>query len=188
MVWRGIFFLAWLGMMVLGGFSIYETIFPKYILNDISIPMKIVVITISAFYIVVGIARFLFLFAKDERMVIIDSEKGNLGVNLSAIENLAKGIAKSQNYISDASVKSKVKGGNVKLKISITSKTVKDLNLQIKKLQDLVVNEIQLKTGLDIESVDIITKKIIYNSAEINENVEDKNEKNFYSAEVDMNE
>ncbi len=190
MIWKGIFFLSWLGILVLSGFAIYESIFPQYILQDTEMTNKIIIVSISAFYIVVTFAKFLFLFAKEEKNVIVDSETGKLGVSLSAIENLVKGIINSKPYATNVNVKSKVKNNAVVVKAEISAKAIKNLNLEIKNLQNLIIRETEIKTGIQLENVELIIKKLNYNAEFESQNTDEGNinRNTIYSSEVDRDE
>lgn len=208
-IWKFLFFLSWIGVLALAVLGVYIGIIPASLnlfleIDGYDIVMKnavfsrIIVICISSFYIILAFAKVLFVFSKDEKSVIINTENGKIGVSLSAVDSLIKGISKNFSFINNITVKTYSKGNEVSVKLEIGVNAVKNLNNELKKIQDVIIKETNIKTGIELKNVDIITKKLSYNNnyeaeKDIYEDNFEKNYKNLnqnslYSSEVEGNE
>ncbi|MBQ3437056.1 MAG: alkaline shock response membrane anchor protein AmaP [Fusobacterium sp.] len=154
-----IFFLSWLGILILALTGINFVLFPdKYlfslpILTRLSIfELKMIILVICVIYIFIVLYKFLSLFerTKDYEKV---TENGIVKISNTTINNYVVDLLKKDYEISNIKVKSDRKGK--KFFIYIKFQILAQLNVteKISAVQTLVKDELNVNVGIEVKDV-----------------------------------
>ncbi|NLK62581.1 MAG: alkaline shock response membrane anchor protein AmaP [Fusobacteria bacterium] len=188
-IWGLLFFIYWLGILMMSSTVLYIAIFPEKIdiysnyleYTNFNI-IKIIIISIALFYIIMSISKVFFVFSRDDKNVKISNKYGDINISFSAIDNLIKALIINIDFIKSATVRTYIKKNNINVKIDLNVDAVRSLSEQLKDLQDLIKKEIKHKTSIEIQNLDIKVKKLNHDSKYVYEEKyveEENNEKNI---------
>lgn len=166
-MWYILFFLGWLGIFALSLGGILLGIIPGYIAEYINLYdfyTKIAIVGISVFYFILFLKKVSSLFdTGEEENYVIKNENGDIRITLSSIENLIKGIIKKTDFIKESKIRGKIEKEQVKIEIKAGVNSIPDLNDEVNKLQNEIIEYINRVAGIKIKNVDIIVSKVVNN-------------------------
>lgn len=159
-----LFFMAWIGMLVLAFLGIVYVFVPKYLIafqEDI-FSRNMIILIISIIYIIIVIIKFVSLFKKEEGY-IIKSDLGTVNISLDSIKGVIKEILSPDKEIKNIKIMCGKKRKKRYILINLEMITNRSIAEKSEELQRKIKSEIQDKLELDIEIIEIKIKKVSLN-------------------------
>lgn len=157
-----IFFLAWVGILLLSLTGIVYVIYPDYILKFSlsSFMLKAIILNLSLIYIFIVFMKLMSNFKKN-RDYEIKADGGNVAISESAIASMTR---EAVSYDGDLFIK-KITSSNSrgKFRLQIQLETSSDVNLSEKtsRLQSVVRSYFQSRAGIELDSIEIKVVKLL---------------------------
>ncbi|MDP0488263.1 MAG: alkaline shock response membrane anchor protein AmaP [Fusobacterium sp. JB021] len=156
-----LFFIAWLGMLILASLGIVYVFVPKYLITfqeDVFF-RNVLILTISIIYIFIVIIKFISLFKKEEGY-IIKGELGTVNISLDSIKGVIKEILSPDREIRNIKIVCGKKRKKHYILINLDMLTNRSIAEKSEELQKKIKSELQDKLELDIEVIEIKIKKV----------------------------
>lgn len=159
MIKRLIFFLAWLGILVLSVIGINFVLFPdKYVfalpfLTRLSIfELKMVFLAVSVLYLFLVIYKFISLFEREKQYEKV-TENGVVKISNATINNYVLDLLKKDPEISNIKVNSERKGKKFYINIKFQILTQLNVPEKIVAVQNSVKEDLKTNIGIEVKEV-----------------------------------
>jgi len=156
-----LFFIAWVGMLVLASLGIVYVFIPKYLIafQDDIFSRNMIILAVSVTYIFIIIIKFISLFKKEEGY-IIKSDLGTVNISVDSIKGVIKEILSTDKEIKNTKIACGKKRKKHYILINLDMITNRSIAEKSEELQRKIKSEIQDKLELDIETIEIKIKKV----------------------------
>lgn len=179
MLKKFIFFLAWLGILLLSIIGINFVLFPeKYIfslpiLTRLSVfELKIILLSVSVLYLFIVIYRFFSLFEREKQYEKV-TENGIVRISNSTINNYVLDLLKKDSDITSIKVNSQRKGKKFLINIKFQILTQLNVTDKISAVQNLVKEDLNSNIGIEVKEVIVSVSGLsVYGTSNTSSNAE----------------
>ncbi len=157
MVKNVVFFLAWLGVLLLSMFGIVYVVSPDYFVSfTIS---NTLILSISILYFIITLFRFLTLFVKKDGYAI-SSSFGDVLVSTDSIKSIIKETLEHDNEIKNLKIICGRKNKKYRITLFMELYTKKNIADKSSQIQQLIKDELFSRLELEIDIVEIKISKV----------------------------
>lgn len=156
-----LFFIAWVGMLIISILGIIYLFVPDYLLvfQEDAFLKDMLILSTSVFYIIVITLKTLFFFRKEEGY-LIRSDLGTVNISLDSIKGVIKEILSKDKEIKNIRIICGKKRGKHYILINLDMITNRSIAEKSSELQRTIKTELQEKLELDIEIIEIKIKRV----------------------------
>ena len=152
-----VFFLAWLGILILAFLGLGYVVYPEYFfsLDTDSVLFKGLILNISIIYIVIVFMKIKTYFAKEEDYVI-ENEFGSVHISTDTVRRIISELLLKDNDIKSVKVLCNTKNKN-EYYVGLNLDLVSGCNFSTKtdEIQNKIKNELEGKLNLVLKNIEV---------------------------------